>query len=134
MLRKLQDKMGGSAKPEQSKALARHNPAQLKGAIANDSGAEKRCGTFVGEYRRDRKRKRFAGESVLCISAIRMKAGELSGIAQVLQIFAAKLARTIRGVKPRHADAIAFSQIANCVTHGIDKTNDLMSGNDRQLR
>src|SRR5258708_3377492 len=62
-----------------------------------------------------------------------MIAREPGLLAEIFGLVSAEVADTIAGIEPGNTDAIAFLQISHAVAARIDNSDDLVSGNDRNL-
>ena len=72
--------------------------------IADQAGAEQRCGMQIGITLGHRKTKAFVGDAKLGIAAIDVIAGEAGAYAQVLEAAAAEAAGLVDEAEPGNAD------------------------------
>jgi|SRR5215475_13614397 len=76
----------------------------------------------------------FANYTDICIASIDVIAGKPCLLAEILFILPAEIAGSVRGIKPGDADAITFFKVANVGASSIDDTDNLVSGNDGEIR
>src|SRR5512147_460218 len=67
------------------------------------------------------------------VSAVDVEAGKAGGFAKVLLATAAIGASSVGRVEPWNADAIAFAMRFHIRAKLVDRADDLVSGNNRQL-
>jgi hypothetical protein len=108
-------------------------PAKPQRAVADQPGAKERRGLQVRKPLRDRKAEALVGDRRLRIAAVDVVAGELRVHAEVLAIGAAKAARLVDPAEPRDADALPDLEPLRPLTESLDRSHDLMTGDERQL-
>ena len=106
--------------------------AQAIRTVADDSGAEKRGGIFVGKSWQERVRVGLADQHGFGVAAIGVVSSELGEVAEVLEAAAAIVALSAGVVEPGDADAIACFQLVNFLADRIDYADDLVAGNHRK--
>src|SRR5207253_5328245 len=74
---KLEDEMGGSSEAVKTEPQAAMRAAQAIRTVADDSGAEKRSGIFVGKSWRERVRVGLADQHGFGVTAVGVVSGEL---------------------------------------------------------
>src|SRR6266550_909811 len=131
--RHLQHQVRGGSEAVQAQALTSPHAAEAVGAVADDPGTEKRSGPFVREIRWQRVCEVFPDYTGFSVASIDVIAREPGLLAEIFGLVSAEVADTIAGIEPGNTDAIAFLQISHAVAARIDNSDDLMSGNDRNL-
>src|SRR5439155_27159196 len=96
--------------------------------------AEKRRGLGVGVALGDGEREVRAGNRVLGISAVQLVSGEAWPVAEIFAPGETVGTTATHSSKPGDADAIALGPAGNSLAHGIDRPDDLVTGNQAGLR
>ena len=128
----LRDDVGGGPKPVDPDQ--RRVPGDAQGAVADQPSAHQRRRLDVAIARVDGKAIALVGDGQLGIAAIDLVAGEASAVAQILAAAAAVLAHPAGPVEPRHADPVADREPVGRFPLLDDDADDLVPGNERQLR
>ena len=132
MARHLGHDVRGGAKAVDPEALrvARH----AQGAIADQPGAHQWRRLDIAVTRIDRKAVALVGDGQLGIAAVDLVAGEAGAVAQILLPAAAILAHPAGPAEPRHPDPVADRESIGRFALLDDGADDLVPGDQRQLR
>lgn len=128
----LRDDMRSGAEPVDAKAPG--VPGHRKRATADQPRAKKRCSLDVAIALGDRNATAFVCERMFRVSAIEVKASEARASAEILAPGPAEFACHASPAEPRHADPLAFVKASSFVAPGDHFADDLVPGNERQLR
>jgi hypothetical protein len=107
---------------------------QPQRAVADQAGAQQRCGLETGVPVGERKAEALVGDRLLCVATVDRVAGEASVVAEVLAPGTAVAASPARPAEPGHADDLTRLETLRIGPALGDRGDDLVTEDERQLR
>jgi hypothetical protein len=128
----LQNDVRRGAEPKEPQYSARAKIAAFQRSKSDQAGAKKRRDCRIVVVRRQFVGKILRDDRVLSVSAIDVEAGVLRKGAEVFALRLAEAALAAGMSQPRRADAHAGFEAFASRSQRIDRTHNLVTGNDRQ--